>query len=141
PLVASDATAPEVERASRRLVADLAELSGVDDARLETRVLTRLHDTWYVRFDRRLAGGAEVLGAYAELRLVAGDVVLIRLETHPGAESAAPRLLTATQAVEGAHQALSRWIDGQSLVGSAREVIVPIADGGGWSYRPAFEVE
>lgn len=142
-LLPAGASAKDVERASRAFLNSVANLSGVSDALLRTNVLSKVGDTWFVRFDRVTANGTPVSGAFAELRLVKGRIVMIRLETHPQAEVSLPaRKFAPAQAITRAHEALAAFVPGASLHGVAgREIIVPIAVGAGWVYRPAFEIE
>lgn len=150
PLVARTADAREVERAVRALVdGELAPLARVPAARLKTAVLRADGDTWLVRLDRLAADGTPVAGAFVEVRLVGGRVVLLRLETHPGADAAraSDARLSPEDAREAADAALrpfrtiTRHAAGaRARVAPARLVIAPVPAGDTWSYRPAWEV-
>ncbi|HVO31360.1 MAG TPA: hypothetical protein VMV18_11505, partial [bacterium] len=143
PLVPSSAPASKVESATRAFLNTLAPLSGINDSLLRTHTLRKVGDTWFVRFDRVTANGEPVANAYAEVRITRGQVVLVRLETHPMAEAGlAPRVLAASAATAKAHDALAKWIPGASLVArGARAVVQPIPVNGAWAYRPAWEIE
>jgi len=138
PFVRSEASAAAVESAVRRLFAgELAALARVPDARLRTSVLAKRGDTWFVRFDRTMPDGTPVAGAFAEARITNGRLVLVRIETHPDATAPA-RVVGATRAVALAEDALRPF---REIANSAAApVIAPIAAGGGWTYRPAWEV-
>lgn len=143
PLVPMNASAAQVETASRAFLDSLQSLSGVDSGLLRTAVLTKVRDTWFVRFDRVTASGGAILGAYAELRIVRGNVVLIRLETHPAADVGldAPKL-SAAGAARKAEAAIGAFRPIAGLAPSqARRVIVPVAVRGGWAYRHGYEIE
>lgn len=142
PLVAVSANAASVEAAARSFLRTLQPLSGVDDSRLRTQVLRKVGDTWFVRFDRITTKGAPVDGAYAELRIRSGRVVLIRLETHPLADAAPAARVPVAESKKRAHGALAGFVRSAApLVSSARAVVVPVATGEGWEYRPAFKIE
>lgn len=145
PLLPANASAARVEGAARGFLATLGALSGVGNDTLRTHTLTKVGDTWFVRFDRVTTGGTPIAGAYAELRITHGRVVLIRLETHPGAEAslaATHAQLSATQAARKAEGALGKFLPNASFrLQASRAVIAPVATGATWSYRPAFEIE
>lgn len=142
PLVAASAGPAAVESAARNFLRTLAPLSGVSDALLRTSVLRKVGDTWFVRFDRVTARGVAVDGAYAELRLRAGFVTLIRLETHPLADAAPLARLSLAEGKARAHAALGGFLPpSATLSATASAVVVPVAVGAGWEYRPAFKVE
>lgn len=80
------ANAREAERAVRALLADTGNLPGVplSDLRLRSAAHDEVGDTWYVAFDR-LVGGAPIWRGGVTARIRAGRVVMMRLDTYPGA--------------------------------------------------------
>lgn len=140
PLVAEYAAGEEVQAAVIALLrGELAALSRVSVDRLRPAVFARHRGAWFVRFLRVTQDGTPVAGAYVEARVVRGRLVLLRLETHPAADSGVhARRVTKTEATRLAEDALRPFRDVERSEAAA--ILAPIASGAGWDYRAAWDV-
>ena len=139
--LAPSADAKTVEASARALLAQMGPLVGVGNAQLATKTVEKVHDTWFVQFDRVTSNGTPVLGAFASLQIANGDVVALRIETHPSAEVNLPGAKISASGAEAiVAQSLAPWGIANAK-STSRAVIAHVPFAGAWRYVPAFEVE
>ncbi len=88
-----------VEASLRAFFADNAGLVGVDDSELELRAAgySESNDTWYVDFDRMIAG-VPVWRGGVTARIHGGELVMFGIETYPGVRSLPKPTVSASDA-------------------------------------------
>lgn len=133
-------TAKDAEGGMRNFFARNPDLIGVelDQLRLKAANYVARTDTWYVEFDRVVAG-APIWRGGVTARVKFGKLVLLGVETYPELQGVEPAEIGADEAIhEAALQgpaALATHTDE-----SAKLVILPMDVPGGLEYRLVWEV-
>ncbi len=115
------------------------EVVGVHPRQLSLRsanYVARL-DTWYVEYDR-VVGGVPVWGAGVTARVRGGKLVLLGLDTHPGAEVGQAEISADDAYVVASLDGPAGMADHESLSTALR--VLPEDAGGGLRYRLVYEV-
>ncbi|MBM4365183.1 MAG: M36 family metallopeptidase [Deltaproteobacteria bacterium] len=115
------------------------EILGVPTSTLRLRSANHVArtGTWYVEFDR-LVGGVPIWGGGVTARVRGGELVLLGLDTHPGAA-------VGQAEIDAGDAILAASLDGAAPLadhagGEARLVVLPGDDGGRVDYRLVYEV-
>ncbi len=115
------------------------EILGVPASTLQLRNANHVArtDTWYVEFDR-LVRGVPVWGAGVTARVREGELVLLGVDTHPGAQVGSAEISPADALIAAALDGAAPLADHSD--GAARLVLLPSDGGGRVVYRLAYEV-
>ncbi len=115
------------------------ELLGVPATSLRLRSANHVArtDTWYVEFDR-IVGGVPIWGGGVTARVRGGELVLLGIDTHPGAQVGSAEISAAEAIIAASLDGAAPMADHTG--GAARLVLLPSDNGGRVDYRLAYEV-
>ncbi len=132
-------TAEEAESAVRRLLAHHSGLSGVSDAELRLRSarFEPVVDSWYVEFDR-LVAGVPIWGGGVSARFRGERLVMMRLNTYPEGKVGQAELSAEEAEIEAQLQGPAAL--GEHTDVSSRLVVLPLDVPGGVDLRLTWEV-